>query len=189
MINSKEDLKRYLKTEKPFYVPQSLKERLVFMLIGDVKLQTYRFVKYLRYEEYHQNQPGILHKILRVYYWRKKYRLGQKLGTEMWGNTIEEGLHIYHARNTMTNSAAKIGKNCIMHGNNIVGNNGLNGKCPVLGDNVRLGYGAMIFGDVTIADNVTVAAGAIVVHSVLEPGVTVAGVPAKIVGRSRAVQE
>ena len=189
MIKTKEDLKRYLAIEKPLYIPQNLKDRLIFMLIGDVKLDTYRFVKYLRYEEYHHNQPGLLHKLLRVYYWRKRYRLGQKLGTEMWDNTIEEGLHIYHARNTMTNSAAKIGRNCIMHGNNIVGNNGLSQKCPVLGDNVRLGYGAMIFGDVTIADNVTVAAGAIVVHSVLEPGVTVAGVPAKIVGRPKNPKE
>lgn len=183
MIKTKEDLKRYLEIEKPLYVPKSLKDRLVYILMGNVKLDTYRFVKYLRYEEYHHNQPGIFHKMMRVYYWRKRYRLGLALGTEMWDNTIEEGLHIYHARNTMTNSAAKIGRNCILHGNNIVGNDGLSPKCPVLGNNVRLGYGAMVFGDVTIADDVTVAAGAIVVHSILEPGVTVAGIPAKIVKR------
>lgn len=42
-----------------------------------------------------------------------------------------------------------------------------------------LGAGAKIIGNVTIADNIKIAAGAVVVCSFFEPGITIAGVPAK----------
>ena len=184
MIRNKEDLRRYLKTEKDLYIPQSRHDRLVGVVTGDMKRKIFRFIRYLRYEEYHHNQSGILHQILRVYYWRKRNLLGNKLGIEIWDNTIDEGLKIYHAGSIAVNSAARIGKNCIMHGRNCIGNNGKTPECPVIGNNVRLGMGAMVFGDVTIADDVTIAAGAVVVHSVLEAGVTVAGVPARKVSKS-----
>ena len=74
-----------------------------------------------------------------------------------------------------------MGKNCILHGNNCIGNSGLSSECPRIGDNVRLGFGATVIGNVEIANNVTVAAGAVVVNSCLQENAVLAGVPAKCV--------
>ncbi|MCD8236262.1 MAG: hypothetical protein LUD00_06335 [Prevotellaceae bacterium] len=44
-----------------------------------------------------------------------------------------------------------------------------------------IGQNAQVLGKVSIADAVKIGAGAIVVNSVLEEGVTLVGVPAKII--------
>ena len=67
-----------------------------------------------------------------------------------------------------------------MHGNNCIGNAGPHDlRCPIIGDNVMVGVGAKIIGNVNIADGIKIAAGAVVVHSFDEPNITNAGVPAK----------
>ena len=54
---------------------------------------------------------------------------------------------------------------------------------------LTLGIGCTLLGGITIADGVTVGAGAVVTKSFLEPGITVAGVPAKkISDHSRAAR-
>ena len=53
---------------------------------------------------------------------------------------------------------------------------------PRVGDRVTVSAGAMVLGGVTVGDDATIAAGAVVVANV-PPGATVAGVPARIVGR------
>lgn len=55
------------------------------------------------------------------------------------------------------------------------------GGSPIIGDNCDIGVGAKIIGDITIADNVTIAAGAIVNKSCSQSNVVLAGVPAKII--------
>jgi serine O-acetyltransferase len=52
-------------------------------------------------------------------------------------------------------------------------------KAPKLGNNVFIGTGAKIIGDITIADNVAIGANAVVVKSITEPGTTWGGIPAK----------
>ena len=50
----------------------------------------------------------------------------------------------------------------------------------MLGNNVDIGYGAIVVGDVYIADDVRIGAGAVVTKSCYEKGVTLVGVPARI---------
>ena len=50
---------------------------------------------------------------------------------------------------------------------------------PQIGNNVFIGSGAKIIGDIRIADDVAIGAQALVVKSVLEGGITVGGIPAK----------
>jgi serine O-acetyltransferase len=52
---------------------------------------------------------------------------------------------------------------------------------PRIGDNVHIGTGAKIIGPITIGDRVRIGANAVVVHDV-PSGVTVVGVPARVVG-------
>ena len=52
---------------------------------------------------------------------------------------------------------------------------------PKIGDNVDIGVGAKIIGDITIADNVKIGAGAVIVKSITTPGVTVIGIPGRVI--------
>lgn len=108
-------------------------------------------------------------------------KLGIKLGIEAWEGIFDEGLIIYHPGNIVINRGAKVGKNCELHGSNCIGNNGKNAKAPVIGDNVNIGVGAKIIGDVYIANNITIGAGAVVTKSFYKEGITIAGIPAKII--------
>jgi len=51
---------------------------------------------------------------------------------------------------------------------------------PVIGDNVYIGCGAVILGDVDIGDGSTIGANSVVLSDVPQ-GATVAGVPAEVV--------
>ena len=97
----------------------------------------------------------------------------------MEANCFDEGLTIDHWGAIVINPKAKIGKNCRLHGNNCIGNNGSIDIAPVIGNNVDIGFGAIVFGDVVIADDIKIDANAVVNKSFLEPGITIAGVPAK----------
>ncbi len=145
-----------------------------------------RIVKYqklLRLDEYYSNTATGMKKILQLWYRWKKNRLGEKLGITISRNVFDEGLVIWHYGYIVVNGMAKVGKNCVLHGNNCIGNNGNTPEAPVIGDNVDIGVGAMIIGNIRIANNVKIGAGAVVIHSVEEEGATVVGVPAKVVKR------
>ena len=59
---------------------------------------------------------------------------------------------------------------------------------PTIGNNVIIGAGAKIMGDVKIGNNVTIGANAVVTHDVPDNCV-VGGVPAKIIKYKNTVQE
>lgn len=180
MIITKKQLKETLKIEKNFYLPrESIWE---WVLTSDNRYKIYCFVRYLRKTEYYyNNRSNFFHKVLYAFYRRKKNKLGRVLGIEIWENTFDSGLKIWHAGNIVVNGHSRIGKNCILHGDNCIGNTGKSSLCPKLGNNVRVGVGAKIIGDVEIADNVTIAAGAVVIESCLVERAVLAGVPAKCV--------
>ena len=54
---------------------------------------------------------------------------------------------------------------------------------PRIGDRVILGAGATLLGEITVGDDATVAAGAVVLEDV-PAGAVVAGVPARVIGES-----
>lgn len=179
MINTRNDLKRIIKIEKRLYLTSgsSLESRVC----SENSCFIYAFQKWLRRTEYHHNNSGVYHKIMYVLCRRRKNILGRKLGIEIWDNTFDDGLQIYHAGNIVINGMSRVGKNCKLHGSNCIGNNGKTLDSPVIGDNVRIGVGARVIGGVVIADNVTIAAGAVVVDSFEQEGVTIGGVPARII--------
>ena len=180
MISTRAQLRAYLKKEKELYLPTG--SSLEWILTSDNRFQLFRYIRLLRITEYHYNNRHVIwHKGMYALYRRKKNILGRKLGIEMWENTFDSGLMIYHAGNIVINGGARIGKDFKLHGDNCVGNNGKTLDNPVIGNGVRLGVGAKVIGDVQLADNVTVAAGAVVIHSCLIPGAVLAGVPAKCV--------
>ncbi len=105
--------------------------------------------------------------------------LSFKLGFSIPAGVFREGLSIAHYGTIVVHPHAKVGQNCRIHeGVNIGATNGSD-AAPVIGDNVFIGTGAKIIGDITIADNVAIGANAVVVRSITEAGTTWGGVPAR----------
>lgn len=73
-----------------------------------------------------------------------------------------------------------IGNNCMIAQHvTIGGGNSRYPGLPVIGDNVHISHGAIVFGGISIGDNVEVGANAVVCKPVPDNAI-VAGVPAKI---------
>ena len=91
---------------------------------------------------------------------------------------IGGGMVLPHPFCIVINGAAVIGKNCtILHGVTIgIGSNGI----PTIGDNVYIGCGATIIGDVHIGNNCKIGANAVVLKDVPD-NCTAVGNPARII--------
>ncbi|XIH16399.1 serine acetyltransferase [Priestia aryabhattai] len=151
------------------------------MLTREHEGTIWKYQKLLRKEEYYFKKGS---RIISTYYRYRKNRMGERLGITIPKGTFDSGLLIWHYGNIVVNAHSKIGKNCVLHGDNCIGNKGTGASgAPIIGDNVDIGVGAKIIGNVTIANNVVIGAGAIVNKSCLEENVVLAGVPAKIIKR------
>lgn len=101
-------------------------------------------------------------------------------------NTCGPGLVINHWGTIVISSLAIIGRGCRI--NTCVNIGVKHGKAPMIGKNVYIGPGAVLFGDISIGDNVSIGANAVVTQS-FPDFVTVAGVPAIIISRPKAENE
>ena len=125
-------------------------------------------------------------KILSIWYKIVLHKLGVKLGIGIAPNVCGKGLSIAHYGCIEINDKAKIGNNLRIHEGVTVGASG--GDAPVIGNNVFLGTGCKVIGAISIANDVTIGANAVVVKSILEAGVTYAGVPAVKVSDNNSYQ-
>ena len=133
-----------------------------------------------RYKKYYTRCSNTKNRILK---WVRKLRLnrlGLNIGIEVEPGILDESTIIYH-QNIVINSYAKIGKNVRFHGNNCVGNNGKTLDAPTIGDDVDIGFGAVIIGGVKIPNNCKIGANAVVITSFYEEGLTLVGNPAHAV--------
>lgn len=106
-------------------------------------------------------------------------RLSQRLGFGIPLGVFGPGLSIAHYGTIVVNGNARIGRNCRIQENVTIGATNGSSKAPRLGNNVFIGSGARIIGDIEIADDIAIGAGSVVTQSFTEPGITIAGVPAR----------
>ena len=142
--------------------------------------EIWKFQRLLRKIEYYTNcKKGFFWKIYLSFLKLKFHNLSVKLGFSIAPNVCGPGLAL-HWQLVNIHPAAKIGANCLIHmGVNIGTKAGESAAVPRIGDNVYIGPGAKIFGDIIIADGIAIGANAVVNTSFLEPGITIGGVPAK----------
>lgn len=183
MIENKKDLYEYMEADRVAFgkaKENSLKKFVVDILYPDYN---YNFVRCLRKLEYCINT----HKLRRYYYHWKHERLQIKSGIELNANCCEKGIFISHGK-IVVSSAAKIGEGCKILSDVTIGGQGRYDipGVPIIGKRVFIGTGAKIIGNVEIADDCVIGANAVVVHSITESGVTIAGNPAKIVSRNNS---
>ena len=149
------------------------KDYLTAMVTHEDNYLIWKYMTFLRREEAARSK-------LTAYFWRrKKNNLGSRLGLQIYAGTCARGLHIWHYGSVIISGDAVVGENCTIHGQACIGSDGASDVAPVLGKNVDIGVGAKIIGTVTLADNIRVGAGAVVVKSCEIPGATLVGVPAR----------
>lgn len=183
MIETRKQLRLVLEQDYSYYHRKNLCKRLLDNLLSRENIYIWHYIKTMRYCDYYttNKHKSLFHAFMYWWYLRKHNRNSVKLGLIIGAGAFDAGLCIYHTGNIVVNGYSKIGKNCKLHGSNCIGNSHCKDDCPTIGDNVRLGVGAKVFGKIYIANSVTIAAGAVVTKSCYEEGVTLAGVPAKIV--------
>lgn len=115
-------------------------------------------------------------------------RLSVRLGFVIGPNVFGPGLAIVHYGNILFDPTTRIGKNCRIHVGTQIGSSAQftdpkdnHLYTPRIGDNCYIGPGVKIYGPVTIGNNCIIGANAVVNKSFPEDGLTLAGVPAKVV--------
>ena len=105
------------------------------------------------------------------------------------GATIGKNFFIDHGMGVVIGETAIIGDNCLVYQGVTLGGTGKEkGKRhPTIGNNVTLGAGAILLGDINIGDNSNVGAGSVVIKSAKENS-TLVGVPARVVKEKNFVQ-
>lgn len=179
------ELKSIIENERKLYMPYASTKKAFLMakFMHQESFEIFRWIKELRMTEYYaakrDTKGGLLNRALCIHHGRKMAKYGNALGYFISPGVLGKNVVIFHRGSVIINHRSVIGDGCKLHGDNCIGNNGSTEDCPVLGKNVDVGIGAKIIGGVTIADDIKIGANAVVTKSFLEPGITIAGVPAK----------
>lgn len=99
--------------------------------------------------------------------------------------TIGGGLRIQHFGQIMIHDTVIIGKNATIYNGVTIGlqhDNDIQG--PVLGDDVYIGAGAKILGNIRVGNNVSIGANAVVLRDVPDNSIAV-GIPARIISKKK----
>ncbi|MEI8312181.1 MAG: serine acetyltransferase [Verrucomicrobiota bacterium] len=103
------------------------------------------------------------------------------LGIELdYQTDIGRGLSIRHGVGIVVHRDAVIGEGCTLRQAVTIGERVPGGPCPVLGNRVETGAGAIILGGIRLGDGACVGAGSVVLRDV-EAGAVVAGNPAAVI--------
>lgn len=105
------------------------------------------------------------------------------------GATIGKNFFIDHGMGVVIGETAVIGDNCLVYQGVTLGGTGkeCGKRHPTIGNNVTLGAGAILLGNISIGDNSNVGAGSVVIKSAKENS-TLVGVPARVVKEKNFVQ-
>lgn len=168
-INSKAMLKEWLKKEYMLYgghyLPIMIREKDIL----------HRHLTLLRKAEYYTNKHN---KIFSLIYKLRLQRIQNLYALHIPLNTCAVGLNIAHVGPVVVNSNARIGENARIHVGVNVGANAGGHEAPRIGNNVYIGPGAKVFGDIEIASEVIIGANAVVNKTCLRKGAVLVGVPA-----------
>ena len=161
------------------------KKELKYYINEDRKAMNYstgitmKFIISYRKREYYYNMNKVRRILLFFPYLLNRVRynsLSLLCGFSIPVNSIGPGLALPHYGSITVNNGTKIGKNCRILPCVTIGTTN---KAAIIGDNVFIGSGAKIIGDVIVADGVCIAANAVVVKSIHEAGTTWGGIPCK----------
>lgn len=108
-----------------------------------------------------------------VFQWLNKFLNGCVIGI---GAEFDKGFVIMHPVGIVINSKVKGGENITLESGVVIGDE--KGRSPTFGNNIFIGSGAKVIGDLTVEDNVKVGANAVLTKSAPSDS-TMLGIPAK----------
>ncbi len=175
MIKNKKDFKYYLESDE---IARWGKKTSFLKKLKKGDLWKYMFI--LRKLEFSMNcKKGFFKQISSIFYRILLNHYQVKTGWTIPPNVCGPGLLVVHRGTVVISPKAKIGRNCRIHACVNIGD--WNGGSPNIGNNVYIGPGAKIFGNINIADGVAIGANAVVNKSIFEESISVGGIPAKII--------
>lgn len=185
MINSKEDYLKYLEADR---IALGKPKYSYTIAIHEVLKVDYiwRFQRLLRKAEFQKNVVSKKSFIGKVSYFFVKRRfklLSLKLGFSIPENVFGKGLAIIHYGTIIINQRAIIGQNCRIHACVNIGESGGEEGAPIIGNNVYIGPGAKIYGNIIVPNNCAIAANAAISKSFFNEGMVLGGVPGKEIGK------
>lgn len=164
----------YLKIDKPKLFS------VIELIILDSGFQLYFFYLVSRYFHIKWGKKPILWLVPKIV---------KQIGRILTGSSIHQaaeigkGFMIAYGIGIVIGSHVKIGENVAIFSGISIGS-AMPGKAeikqPEIGNNVLIGTGAKVLGDIKIGDNVVIGANSVVLSS-FDSNVTVAGIPAKVV--------
>jgi putative colanic acid biosynthesis acetyltransferase WcaB len=136
---------------------------------------------WLRFTQWALRHCGLLGRVARVpYFWGSSVVMGCEIPADA---TIGPRLRLYHPHGIVLNPHTTIGADCqLRHGvtvGNRVDREGRELGVATVGDDVELGAGCVVIGDVHVGDHARVGALAVVTKPVA-PWAVVAGNPARV---------
>ena len=183
MIKNRKDLKHYLREDGKRNGIVSLPKYYAQLLYGSEHAHVYRYLRTLRLLEYCTNSSSyVLRKIVRLFLIYRYRRLGLRYNLSIQVNCVGYGFRIIHLAGgggAIVN-CRKMGNYCGVNSGVIIGVNGGEDFKPTIGDYVAFGPGAKAFGDVSIGNNVFVAANSVVTKDIPDNSI-VGGIPAKLI--------
>jgi serine O-acetyltransferase len=175
MISSYDDYLEYLEADR---IALGREKGFKKYLLDDI----WKFQKTLRRLEYLINCGG--NRVVRKWTYLRFRRQSVRLGFSIPVNIFGPGLSIAHYGTIIVNGGARVGANCRLHACTNIGTTaGKSADAPRIGDNVYIGPGAKIFGDIDIGPNTVIGANAVVNKSFPEGNCTLGGIPAKVISR------
>lgn len=183
-----QETKHIIDEERQIYLPQQYR----FMKFSHQKryliwktLASFRMAQFWKSELNNQTN-GVIHRLYAkiAYRWflRKRNVYSEKSGVEIASHSIlGRRINIWHGGVVIS---GQLGDDCVIHGNNIIGNKGdRGGEIPTLGDRVDVGVGAVVIGGINIADECIIGANAVVNKNFTDAGSLIVGVPAYVKGK------
>lgn len=175
MIRSRKELQEYREAD-----------RIALRRVNSINRiydEVWIFQRLLRKVEYLMNvkkRKNIFWFAIYKYYSLRFHRQSVRCGFDIPPNTFGPGLSIAHRGTIVVHPDARIGANCRVHVDVVIGTRpGPTDMVPTIGSNCYIGPGAKIFGAITIGDNVAIGANSVVNASFAEGFMTIAGAPAR----------
>ncbi|EOR94080.1 hexapeptide transferase family protein [Arcticibacter svalbardensis MN12-7] len=139
----------------------------------------FKYSFYLRLCKYYRKKNKLVYLFFRILLRHYSYKFGFDIPVM---TTIGFGLYIGHFGNVVISSKAVIGDNCNISQGVTIGYNprGKFKGYPIIGNNVFIGPGAVVIGNVNIGDNVAIGANCVVTKNFSKNDV-VTGIPGTVI--------
>lgn len=185
-IKNKHDLKYFLTEDRKAMKLDNCNLFIEYLKGNTENIALWKYIKCLRKYELHLNKYSTNNNLLYtlIYlYWKFKFkRYRRKYGIYLSPNVFGPGLQIVHFGYLWVDNSSIIGKNCTLLPRILLGKKHPGIPIPniIIGDDCYIGTGSTILGPIKIGNNVTIAAGSIVINDVPDNCI-VGGNPAKII--------